>query len=156
MHMEIQTSSQKPTPRGLRNRNPLNIEKSSTTWLGQCGSDSRFCVFLTNQYGYRAAFRIMYTYRHKYNLFSIRQIISRWAPSSENNTDAYINRVCKLMNAAPTMCLCFGSEWNEDKHWCCQLVHAMACVENGVDWDDIKHSEIEEGYEMAFHEIHRN
>lgn len=150
--MEIHTTSQKQTPRGLRNNNPLNIENSPTsTWLGQCGADKRFCIFENRMYGYRAAFRIMYTYRSKYEIYSVRQIIDRWAPSSENNTSAYIRQVCKLMGVEPTFILRFGSPWNDDKQWCCKLIHAMACVENGVEWNVIRESEISDAYDRAFH-----
>lgn len=149
--MEIQTTSQKPKPRGLRNNNPLNIENNPTSaWLGQKGADKRFCIFENIKYGYRAACRIMLVYRNKYNLVSVRQIISRWAPENENHTEAYINRVCKMMDVEPSFVLHFGSIWADDKFWCCQLIHAMACVENGVNWYQITHSEIEEGYDMAF------
>lgn len=36
------------------------------------------------------------TYYHKYRLFTIRNIIKRWAPSNENDTEAYIKKVSDL------------------------------------------------------------
>ena len=51
------TKKTKKLPRGLRNRNPLNIRKSDQLWQGQTGNDGTFCIFLNNAYGYRAGFR---------------------------------------------------------------------------------------------------
>ena len=47
--------------------------------------------------GWRAAFVILTrTYYHNYRLFTIRKIIARWAPASENDTKAYIRKVSEL------------------------------------------------------------
>jgi hypothetical protein len=37
--------------------------------------------------------RTLITYQDKHGLRSIRQIISRWAPPVENNTNAYVRAV---------------------------------------------------------------
>ena len=56
--------------------------------------DASFCQFETMEYGWRAAFYLLTrTYYHKYRLYTIRDIISRWAPPSENDTGAYIQNV---------------------------------------------------------------
>ena len=39
------TKKTKKLPRGLRNRNPLNIRKSDQLWQGQTGNDGTFCIF---------------------------------------------------------------------------------------------------------------
>ncbi len=47
--------------------------------------------------GWRAAFVILTkTYYHKCRLFTIRKVIKRWAPSNENDTEAYIKKVSDL------------------------------------------------------------
>ena len=43
-----------------------------------------------------SAFPLTKTYYHKYRLFTIRKIIKRWAPSNENDTEAYIKKVSDL------------------------------------------------------------
>lgn len=82
-------------PRGYRLNNPLNIERTSTVWVGMSSAqpDERFVAFETPEYGIRAAARILQTYQEKYGIGSIRQVIERWAPSTENDTSAYIKAV---------------------------------------------------------------
>lgn len=130
-------------PRGLRNNNPLNIVKSSVRWQGMTTrqTDSRFVQFLSLAYGFRAAFRLIYTYMHKYGLRNITQIIMRWAPPSENNTSAYVAKVSEMSGIHPTEPLDF---YNKDQM--IPLVRAMAYVENGriIEGDSIR-----EGYRLA-------
>ena len=45
-------------------------------------------------YGIRAIFRILKTYREKYGLNTIEGIINRYAPPAENDTESYIESVC--------------------------------------------------------------
>ena len=53
-------------------------------------------------YGWRAAFRpLCHTYYGKYKLRTIRDIITRWAPPKENNTEAYIRRVTDRIGIGP-------------------------------------------------------
>ena len=141
----------KGLPRGLRNHNPLNIRKSDQLWQGQTGNDGTFCIFLSNAYGYRAAFRLLRTYRVKYHRCSVRTIIERWAPPNENATQAYINQVCKEMDVPPHFILNIGSLQDDDAYWACELVRAMALVENGNSCADlIRREEIRKGYSFAF------
>jgi hypothetical protein len=80
------------TSRGLRNNNPGNI-RHGIDWDGLStdqGSDSEFAQFISPEYGIRAMFKILKTYDTKYNLATIEGIIARWAPPSENDTEAYI------------------------------------------------------------------
>ncbi len=70
-------------PRGIRNNNPLNIRRSKDKWKGlrAVQADAQFCQFESLEYGWRAAFYLLTrTYYHKYRLFTIRAIISKWAP----------------------------------------------------------------------------
>ena len=77
--------------RGLRNNNPLNIEKTrgGNPWQGEVvpSKDKRFAQFTTVAYGYRAAFKLLNNYQRNYGLDTIRKMIGRWAPSEENHTD---------------------------------------------------------------------
>ena len=92
------------TPRNIRNNNPLNIRRSKDKWQGLDAkqSDSSFFKFESMEMGWRAAFVILTkTYYHKYRLFTIRKIISRWAPPAENDTEAYVKRVSDLTGIDP-------------------------------------------------------
>ena len=100
-------------PRGIRNHNPLNIRRSKDQWKGmaEVQTDRAFVQFKSLEYGWRAAFYLLTrTYYHKYRLYTIRTIIRRWAPASENNTEAYIQNVSKLTGILPDEPLGIPSE----------------------------------------------
>jgi hypothetical protein len=82
-------------PRGIRNNNPGNIRRNRDPWQGlaERQGDVEFFTFKTPIYGIRALARTLITYQDKHDLRSIRQIISRWAPPVENNTNAYVRAV---------------------------------------------------------------
>lgn len=77
--------------RGLRNKNPFNIRKSKSRWLGKIkGTDKDFETFDSLEHGYRAGLIILKTYYTKYKLHTIFDIINRFAPSSENDISKYV------------------------------------------------------------------
>ena len=83
--------------RGLRNCNPLNIRRvAGTTWKGQRAeqTDYGFVQFRTIEWGLRAAFVLLRTYSAKYRANCVRDIVTRWAPPTENDTERYIRNVC--------------------------------------------------------------
>jgi hypothetical protein len=82
--------------RGLRNCNPGNIRLSKTTYLGEVrpSQDRAFKQFSTMAWGYRAMFVLLHTYR-KRGCRTLRQMIARYAPPSENNTEEYIASVSR-------------------------------------------------------------
>lgn len=119
------------TPRNIRNNNPLNIRRSKDKWQGLDAkqSDSLFFKFESMEMGWRAAFIILTkTYYHKYRLFTIRKIISRWAPSVENDTEAYVKRVSDLTGIDPDEPLGIPSLY--PSRWMAVGL-AMAIVEGG-------------------------
>lgn len=125
----------KQPPRGLRNNNPGNIVKGSTKWRGEVdGTDARFCTFSTMPYGYRALMLLLQNYQRLHGLRTIRQLISRWAPSSENNTSSYIRRVSRLTGYGTDDVLCL-----QEKSVATNLAAAISEVENGqsANRDDI-------------------
>lgn len=124
------------TARGIRNNNPLNIRHNrNNRWQGvyEQQTDPEFVRFASMQFGIRAGFIIIRNYM-KQGHKDVASIISRWAPSSENNTDAYIRHVCELSGLSPFQELRF-----EDKDTMVELVDAMIRVECGkpVDRNDI-------------------
>ena len=119
--------------RGLRNNNPLNIRKvPGTHWKGEISpsptgegrGEAEFCRFASIEWGLRAAFVLLRTYSAKYKLNSIRDIVTRWAPPSENDTEAYIRTVCCLTGFG-------GNQRLTEQDWP-KLVQAMAKVESGI------------------------
>lgn len=87
------------TPRGLRNNNPGNIRHSKIQWVGEATDqpDPDFVTFSAPEYGIRAICKILLSYQTDDGCKTIRQLISRWAPPSENNTAAYVedcSRAC--------------------------------------------------------------
>ena len=83
----------KKIARCIRNNNPLNIRRGTARWKGMSKreDDEDFEQFETMAYGWRAAFILLgRTYYEKYHLNTIQKIISRWAPTCENKTDAYM------------------------------------------------------------------
>lgn len=87
------------SPRGIRNNNPGNIERTLTLWQGmnpdQSG-DERFVVFASPAYGVRAMARIIRNYMGR-GLTSVRAIINTWAPPIENDTDSYVNAIASSL-----------------------------------------------------------
>ncbi len=78
------------TTRGERNNNPGNINKGQGFKGEVEGNDSRFATFSTPVFGIRAIAKILVTYSTTHGIKTIAGAISRWAPSSENNTAAYV------------------------------------------------------------------
>jgi hypothetical protein len=58
-------------------------------------TDGAFCVFTHPQYGLRALAMLLRNYNRYYGIRTVKSIINCFAPSSENNTAAYIESVCK-------------------------------------------------------------
>ena len=95
--------------------------------LGEVGRGAAgpFVQFTSLTYGLRAAFCILRTYRNKHHAVCIEDIITRWAPPTENDTHKYILDVCKLTGFG-------GKERLTENNWP-QLVKAMARIESGMN-----------------------
>ena len=132
----------KVVPRGIRNNNPLNI-RIGNTWLGERldPKDDSFEEFVSMEYGYRAAFCLMRRYIRRYHKNTIAMIISTWAPSSENNTQRYIDYVANAMKIASDTPIAY-----EDEVTMVRLVAAMQMMECGVPADLAK---VKRGYQLA-------
>lgn len=123
-------------PRGIRNNNPLNIRKGNG-WQGERKNqtDPAFEEFVSMTYGLRAGFKVLKNYQaeslpRQKRADTIRKIIRRWAPPSENMTDRYIQTVAKLTGCHPDEVIHF-----RDRTKMVALVHAMCRVECGEDID---------------------
>lgn len=130
-------------PRGIRNNNPGNIEKGEA-WQGLSkdqSSDPRFCVFDAPEYGIRAIEKILISYENR-GINTITKIIETWAPSVENNTQAYIDAVAASSNISPTEIIDI-----KDPKIANPIIKAIILHENGEEpySDDI----INKGLELA-------
>ena len=126
--------------RGELNCNPLNIRRvAGTHWKGQRAeqTDNAFVQFRTIEFGLRAAFVLLRTYSTKYHANCVRDIISRWAPPTENNTDQYVRNVCKWTGFGGLQKLT-ESDWPS-------LVQAMGRQECGVT---LSEEQIQRGFDL--------
>lgn len=128
-------------PRGVRNNNPLNIRISMDKFVGEVrpSQDKKFKQFDTMAHGYRAAFRVLRTYINNYKCDTIRKIISRWAPATENNTLAYVMTVSDRAGISPDAPISA-----DNREMMVRIVAAMSYVENGVEADRV---EVLDGWE---------
>lgn len=114
--------------------NPLNIKfNPQNKWQGQTGEFRGFCVFKSESYGFRAAYKILCTYI-KNDVNTIRKIIERWAPPTENDTEKYIEFICYETIMADSDLL-----FNESIHdyWTLIIIlQAMAKMECGRYYDE--------------------
>lgn len=118
------------TPRGIRNRNPGNLERvPGVIWRGQAArqSDPRFVVFDAPVWGIRAMARVLTTYYERHQRRSVRRMIERWAPPGENRTHAYMLAVASRLGVGVDETLARNEEtWS-------RLCAAITRHENGVD-----------------------
>ena len=130
-------------PRGLRNNNPLNIERTGDCWRGMSHEqrDPRFVQFVAPEWGIRAAVVILRNYQKRYHLHTLTEILHRYAPTNENHTKLYIERVSNRAGIRPDTPLDLT-----DRVLVSRLIEAMWCVECGVPGDP---ETIEGGLDLA-------
>lgn len=128
--------------RGLRNCNPGNIRLSGVRYKGEVrpSRDEAFRQFESLAWGYRAIFVLLHTYRVRHGLRTVSEMISRWAPPSENRTQAYIRGVCRLTGLTPA-----SQVDTRDRKTMIPFAAAISRIENGVDADL---REVEKGWEL--------
>lgn len=123
-------ATKKVFPRGIRNNNPGNIKENGTPWKGRIKpadqvepmKDDVFVVFSSMRYGLRAMARALLN-RMNRGENSIRQLVTAWAPPTENLTNEYVNAVSARTGIAPDAPL-----KREDTP---RLMEAMILHENG-------------------------
>lgn len=115
--------------RGLRNNNPGNIRLSAVRYQGEIApsADPAFKQFKSILWGYRAMFVLLHTYQKKHGLNSLKTMIARYAPPSENHTDGYLKAVCNWSGVSADRVLN-----TLDGDAMIPVVCAMSRVENGV------------------------
>lgn len=113
-------------PRGIRNNNPGNLN-----YVGQhgatkeAGPNGRFAVFRSAEEGLQALAEQLRRYGTR-GINSVRAIISKFAPASENNTQAYIGSVSNGLGIGADSALDLN-----DPRVLQSLMGAIIKVENG-------------------------
>ena len=77
----------------IATNNIFNIRVGKQPWHGQVGTKKGFVEFDTREHAIRAWLVLMRTYRRRYQRYTIRDIVGRFAPPNENNTNKYISFV---------------------------------------------------------------
>lgn len=115
-------------PLGLRNKNPGNLRKSADKWQGLAADqgDGDFFIFTESFFGLRAMAKTLISYQARHDINTIQGVIERYAPSTENDTQAYIDAVSKRTGLDP------------DKRFVMEpflplLMPAMITQENGIN-----------------------
>ena len=146
--------------RGIRNNNPLNIRHSASKWQGvrKEQTDKSFVQFTSMAYGYRAVWKILESYwKYFHNLpkaFNVRNIITRWAPPTENDTEAYIRTVLRLTGLGGNENLTQPSRgMNYERLEL--LVRAMTTMECGIPYAEVDVEAIRKGFDLAFPGVRR-
>lgn len=82
----------------INKNNPFNIRyNAANKWIGLTGNHKGFCEFSDLKYGIRAAAYILMVSYRKRGYVTYKQIVKRFAPSSENDTEAYLKYLCRTL-----------------------------------------------------------
>ena len=144
--------------RGQRNNNPLNIRHGKSRWEGRTKvqTDAEFVTFKSMAYGYRAAWKLMETYRLRLMQagmsYTLENIIHRWAPPEDgNDTREYLRTVIRLLDYKVAGRQPLPSPSSKEGHRVfARILMAMTCVECGIKLDEVDRESIEQGWRMAF------
>lgn len=121
--------------RGLRNKNPGNLRPlpNGEKWDGQIGVDNGaggpFVIFSSFYYGLRALARVLMNYQATYGLQTVREMINRWAPASENDTNQYVDLVAAAMGVDPDQAVAVV----DNKPMLFAMMGAIVKEENGLN-----------------------
>ena len=129
--------------RGIANCNPGNIRRSRGRYKGEShpSTDESFKQFEAMEWGYRAMFILLDTYRVRYGLQSLREMITRYAPPSENHTALYLDAVCEMTGIRPDERIDTRS-----RRVMVPIVAAMSRIENGCA---ARRAEVEYGFTLT-------
>lgn len=106
--------------------NVLNVRTSAHfQWNGQTGATRGFCDFESEEKCRRVGIYLLKRSYKRAGVKTVAQIINRWAPANENDTQAYIAFVCQMTSFKPSDVMCFDSDY-------ASLLAAMEIMEMGV------------------------
>jgi len=131
--------------RSVRNNNPGNIRDVGIAWEGRVGSDGGFVKFDTPAMGVRAMTKNLYTYQTQ-GFTSVRDMINRWAPPSDNNpTNSYVNYVANQMGVDPNQSINLASNPALTQ----RMINSMIQFEGGAEASSYFNSHVASGIAMA-------
>lgn len=111
----------------VRGNNPFNIRQAGNDWEGEVGGDE-FVEFESPEYGVRAADRLLQNYYEKHGIDTVRDVISRYAPATENRTEDYIRFVSERAGIPSESPIDL-----QDPETRYKLLSAMGMMESGYD-----------------------
>lgn len=130
-------------PRAIRNNNPGNLVFTKIKWQGKIpkhqNKDRRFEMFITPEHGIRAMIKDLKHDIEKGNN-NVPKLIEEYSPRFENNTDEYIEAVCKDLGVSKT------AELLPTKNTLRLLVISVCRVETGGNY--ISNGLFEKAYAM--------
>lgn len=121
------------TPRGIRNNNPGNLDRTSPRagWQGATPdsalTDDRFEQFTSPLWGLRALAMTLRAYQERHGCRTLAAIIGRFAPSSENNTGRYLESVCSVVGVDASSPIVLA----DDPAMMVRLMRSIVWHENG-------------------------
>ncbi len=121
-------------PRGIRNRNPGNVKRSGSAWLGKIpfsqSTDSTFEQFSEPLYGLRVIAYLLLKFQRDKGKKTIRQLIGEsggWAPTeSDKNPSSYATWVAAQLGVSETAAIDLYAGRNLER-----MVAAIVQFENG-------------------------
>ena len=118
-----------PLTRAERNHNPGNIRRCGVRYRGERrpSCDPAFKEFESDEWGYRAMFVLLHTYATKRGCRTLRAMINRYAPPTENFTEGYLRCVTNATHLSPDEPIS-----TTDGAVMTAIVAAMSAVENGI------------------------
>lgn len=142
-------------PRGIRNNNIGNLKLTNIPWKGKVkranNTDGTFEQFQDTDgvkgmvWGIRAMMKDILNDFIRDGKTTVSELITEYAPSSENNTNAYINHVSGAMGVSPNEILRIDT----DKDQFIKMIRAMAFHENGTPAKSIPLSDFEKAYSLV-------
>lgn len=127
--------------------NPGNIRKSPDVFNGEVPTaNCCFKAFESMAYGYRAMFVILYN-NIKGGNNTMRGLISKWAPPTENNTNSYIESVSQMTGISPDKIISPLGVWGGFlgiSGPLVKIVRVMSIKEIGY----VNEAELQKGYDL--------
>ena len=122
--------------------NPFNIRANKANkWKGKTTPEgASFEHFQSIEMGIRAGIITLQTYFKKYRVNTVNGIISRFAPSTENDTENYIKFVADQVGVSPNNMLV------PDKETLWRLSKAITAMENGYQ---LNRSDYEKAFRLV-------
>ena len=113
-----------PCVADIARNNPGNLVKTESLWEGQVRNKGRFVAFKDKHHGLRALAIVLLRYERRHGMTTVKQVVSRFAPAHENNTEQYAEFVADELgvSATQTINICaYGTE----------IMKAIIRMENG-------------------------